>query len=195
VSGSTPTYGLPYPSLSDAPDGATQMQALATATDTALAAEAAARAAAITGLYTPKYALKTTAKSYSASTSFTNEVDLVLNLDVATAVYEIHGFISYDAPATPMFKHTIPVPIGATLRYACTHQNTSGVTYCFPCNGADTVSSYGLGIGNRLAIEIDGLISMNGNTGVIQMAFANNASGSGGFNIYEGSYLRAVRMK
>jgi hypothetical protein len=171
------------------------MAALAQAVDTALAAEATARANAITGLFQPKYALKTAQKAYSASTSFTNEVDLLLNLDVSTAIYEIHGFISYDAPATPQFKHQFVVPSGATLRYACTHQNVSQVTYCFPCNGADVVASYGQGAGNKLAIVVDGMIAMNGATGTLQLAVANNASGSGGFTIYDGSYLRAIRVK
>lgn len=47
--GTTPDYGLPYPEASDPPDGATQMQSLATAVDTLVGAAVQAGQVTIPG--------------------------------------------------------------------------------------------------------------------------------------------------
>jgi hypothetical protein len=54
--GATPVYGFPYPGIGDAPNGPSQVQALAEAVEVDLQAEAATRAAADTALSTADHA-------------------------------------------------------------------------------------------------------------------------------------------
>jgi hypothetical protein len=194
MSGSTPNYALPYPSLTDSPNGAAQIQALAAAADTALATAVAALAAQIAAINQPSYGIKATAAGLGNNTSMTPDASLAVSLNAGAGTYKINGYIKYDAGSAALFKHSFIVPTNAKVRYACTHQNTAGAQFTFPCNGADVVQSYGNNAGNVLAILIDGTAVMEGTTGTLQLQFGNINSGALGYTIYDGSYLEAVRI-
>lgn len=105
--GSTPTYSLPYPEASDAPDGPTQIAALATAVDNALGTRASAASVAANGVRLDALELRKGATA-TITQSYTTDATLYIlggttggSSGSWVSVDDQGGFLTVGATTTP----------------------------------------------------------------------------------------------
>lgn len=138
---STPTYALPYPSLSDAPNGPAQLQSLATATETAIGTLATAY-----NSLAPKLGEVVAPTMIATSSSSANSATLVVTNVIAqfTPVasgaryrFKVNGLYQCDAASNTcgfyvVWKHGSSIAITDPIVYKTldrSHPNGTGINH------------------------------------------------------------------
>jgi hypothetical protein len=189
--GVTTNYSLPYPASTDAPNGASQIQSLATAVDTAIAAATA------TQFVVPIAARKATDEGRASTTTLANDTSLVLTGLVSGAVYQVLGMIFYDGGAGGSAGHIkwkFTVPTSSTGSYGVPHQNESLVT-ALPQQQlwTDTLTAGTNGVGTGYFLFIQGIL-IPGANGSLQFQWAQDASMATNTHVLTNSFLTARRI-
>ena len=193
MSGSTPNYAFPYPSLTDSPDGASQIQALASAVDTTLAAQVAALQASISAITVPQFALKTADQSVTSNTTLQNDTALVLPV-AANAKYRFESYLDYEASGAGALKWQWSVPSGGTLRYAKIGINTGLTAEVVTLTGSAIWTAGGGGAGSLQGIHMAGTLIMGSSAGNLQLLWAQNASSTTPTIVHAQSLLALWRI-
>jgi hypothetical protein len=202
--GVTPNFSLPYPELGDAPNGPSGLEALAQAIDSTLETQVTDLQSDIAASGGLLYGYRSTnvIGASTANGNFTTDASLSVNLTDPEGLYEIRGYIKYDAGSVSWMNHMWLLPAGANMHYAVTHMNSAGNGETLPRNGPDEVPSYSTGPGNVWAITFNGVVKLGGTAGLVQFCYANYNSAPGGDSaaqqaypsIYTGSYVVAQQL-
>lgn len=191
--GVTTNYSFPYPASTDTPNGASQIQALATAVDTALAAAVA------TQFVQPLFARKATDEGRASTTTLANDTSLVLTGLVSGAIYDVNCVITYSGGSGASegdLKWSFTVPAGSTGRYSRTNQTGNSAALVLGQTDSawtDAPSAATAGVGTPLTLVIKGLLIAGAN-GSIQFQWAQQSSNSTQSHVLANSYMTARRV-
>ena len=193
MGGTTSNYALRYPSETDAPDGATQIQNLATDADAAILG------ATQTQYVQPLFARKSTDEGRASTTTLANDTSLVLTGLKAGGIYEVAGIIVYDGGASTSagnFKWNFSVPSGGSGGvYTYSRENEGGTyTGAYPANWTDTETANTTGVGTAMSVTIRGLLVV-GSNGNLQFRWCQDTSKATNTHVLTNSYLSARRVQ
>lgn len=193
--GTTATYALRYPELTDTPDGATQIKNLANDTDAAIVAATA------TQFLKPVFARKTADEARASNTTVADDGptggSLALAGLVAGAVYRVEGVLMYDGGAgasAGLFDWKFSVPAGSTMTYSYSRENPSGsYTGAYPAAGSTTVTANTTGVGTTMSVTLNGLLVCASN-GTLKLQWAQDVSKATATHLLTNSWLSARRV-
>lgn len=188
--GTTANYSLPYPASTDTPNGASQMQALAVAVDSAILAATA------TQFVLPVFARKATDESRSSTTTLANDTSLVLTGLLNAAVYEVDGVINYHGVSGGggLLDWQFAVPSGSVMTYAYSRENSSGsFTGAYPSAGTTINTANTTGVSTTMCVSLRGIIVV-GSNGSLQFKWAQHTSSATATTVEANSWLSARRV-
>ena len=202
MSSSTQNYSLPYPAVSDPPDGASQIQALAAAVDTVLAQQLGSLQGQLTAIGQPMSSRKAAAQAWPAGNGMTGDPDVQLTFSDPAGVYRVNGIVRYDADASAQYRFRFVPPAGAVFYYVTTYRSSTGnvAQDSAPSSndqaaGETVVSCWGAGQNSLLPVVFDGILVMGGSTGVLQYQACNvTGGGAYGWAHYLGSFMRTEKI-
>jgi hypothetical protein len=187
--GTTTNYSLPYPAETDAPDGASQIQSLATAVDTAILG-------AIAGQFVkPLFARKATDEGRASTTTLANDTSLVLAGLVSGGIYDVEGVIFYSGGAGASegdLKFGWATPAGSSGRYWRTHNTVSQADGKADTTWSESDAAGTNGVSTVFAHTINGLL-IAGAAGSLQFKWAQNSSNSTQSHVLANSKIKALR--
>lgn len=189
--GVTTNYSLPYPASTDAPNGASQIQALAVAVDSAIAAATA------TQFVVPLFARKATDEGRASTTTLANDTSLAVAGLISGAIYEVQALIAYDGGAGGSegdlkWKFTVPTSSSGTYGYTRARQTDGLFTGAFNSLWTDTNTAQTTGVGASMCLQIKGLLVAGAN-GTLTFQWAQNSSNVTNTHILTNSYLLVRR--
>ncbi len=184
----TTNWALPYPSANDAPNGATQIAALASAVDTALESRKTI------------YARKAADTSRSSTTTHADDPDLTVTV-AASAVYLVNCGLYYHSTSQTAgdFKAQFAAPSGAALQasvFTFAAASTATTDDLAGCVTLTTSMSCGV---VALAdpynpCQVMGLLVTGGSAGAFKVQWAQNASSGTATVLKANSYLLLQRL-
>ncbi len=184
----TTNWALPYPSANDAPNGATQIAALASAVDAALESRKTV------------YARKAGDTSRATTTTLADDPDLTVTV-AASAVYDVRINLAYHSTSQSAgdFKCQLVAPSGAAFQ---------GSVHTYTALGTGTGDDVASGVSLSGALScgvvatadpfnpclIVGLLVTGGSGGAFKVQWAQNASSGTATVLKTNSYLVAQRL-
>ena len=179
------------PRSTDTPNGASQIQALAVAVDSALLAATA------TQFVLPLFARKATDEARALTTTLANDTSLTVPGLVSGAIYEVQAVLIYDGGTGGSegdFQWKFTVPTSSTGVQAYTRQNLSG-TFTGAFGSAWTTANFAqtTGVGTSMCVQIKGLL-IPGANGTITLQWAQNSSSATNTHLLTNSYLLVRRV-
>jgi hypothetical protein len=190
--GTTTNYALPYPAASDAADGPTQIQALATAIDTKLK------------LFAPLYVEKSADESLASNTTLQNDDHLVI-AGIPVGSWELHGefFAAGTSASDQDIKLAFTFPTGAlSWSGAGLHVDWTNAANARDVNVEGTVNattsptsarSFGLATSANQPIQIKGHL-VNSAIGSLQVQWAQVTSNATATVMKQGSWMSLRRL-
>lgn len=188
----TPNRGYTYPSVNDAPNGASQMATLAGDIDDDVQAIVAGTVLAGT-----LAAYKTATESVTSSTTVQDDNDLTLNV-VANGVYDVKLVLIYDALTGGDLKWRLTGPASAAFDGV-----VHGITFAATGNTDDHApytaisqdnSQGGTGAGNTWGTSCLGLLRVAGTAGTFKVQWAQVASSGTATRMFAGSHMILRRI-
>jgi len=197
----TPIYALPYPALSDPPNGPSQFQALAEEVETELSridSSITTINATLAGIApNPIIARKTVDESVTSSTALQNDDHISFSV-TTSAVYFMDGYIAYSGAADPAggLKIDWTLPAGASLRWTSFASNYSGGLTQYDVVGQvnTTVRNYPTNAGVVMSMQPRGFLVTGGTSGTLQMRWAQVASNATPTTLLTNSMIRLIKV-
>lgn len=189
--GTTTNYSLPYPASSDTPNGASQIQALAVAVDSAIASATA------TQFVVPLFARKATDEARASTVTLANDTSLTVPGLVSGAIYEVQALIAYDGGAGGsegdiQWKFTVPTSSSGIYGYTRARQSDGVFTGAFNSLWTDTNTAQTTGVGASMCLQIKGLLVAGAN-GTLTFQWAQFTSKTTNTHVLANSYLLVRR--
>lgn len=199
---STPNFSLPYPALGDAPNGASQIQALASAVDTVLAEQVGDLQDSISAISQPLFAVRTATQTFAATTGMQGDAVLQIPFTDPAGIYAVSGAVRYDADSVAMYRFRFVPPANSTFYYVANFRHPSqnlgmnaAGSSTSQAAGETTVTCWGAGQNSLLGVQFDGILIMGGSTGNLGYQASNTVSGGTyGFSHQIGSFMRAEKI-
>jgi hypothetical protein len=185
---STTNWALPYPSANDAPNGATQIAALASAVDTALESRKTL------------YARKAADTSRNTTTTHADDPDLTVTV-AASAVYSVNCGLYYVSSSQTAgdFKAQFAAPASAVLQgsvFTFAAASAAATDDLVTCITLTTSMSCGVVLtGDPYnPCHVHGLLVTGGSSGAFKVQWAQNASSGTNTTLKANSYLLLQRL-
>lgn len=117
----------------------------------------------------------------------------------ANAVYDVQGYVIYDATSTADLKLGWTVPSGATGHWVAGAPGTGASASPFPLQTGDlsfgaSVSVGAVGVGTKIVALIRGKLATGATAGTLQLQWCQNAAEVSNTTVYTDSYLRLERV-
>ena len=188
--GVTANFSFPYPELTDAPDGPSQIEALAGAVDTKLEA-------VVTGLpFPPLPAYKASDTSRSTTTTLTGDPDLQVGVD-ANGRYFFWLFLDYEGgtQGASDLKLEWSGPSGTTIAWTPIYIGNAGAQNVGSLGGTTaTVVAGTNGSGNKRALVAVGTVFVSSTGGMLELTWAQNSSSGTATVLHGQSAMVLLRM-
>jgi hypothetical protein len=186
--GVTTNFSFPYPALTDAPDGPSQIEALAEAVDAELET-------IVSGLpYPVVTAFKASDTSRSSTTSLTADPDLSLAV-AASATYVFEGYLDYEGGTEGASDLQIEMHSVGTLRFQLWGSNTSLATIIGQTfQGSASIALGSNGASNLRGASMKGTVINASGAGTLFLSWAQNSSNSTATILHAGSWISLRRI-
>lgn len=140
-------------------------------------------------------AYKTADQSVTASTTFTDDVHLTVQVE-ANCVYDLVMILTYDALAAGDLKTQFVSPAGATIVGVASGLSTTAAasTDDFTTSWTGGANVGGLGAGSTQALYGRGLLTTAGTAGTFKLQWAQTTSSATATRVFTGSYILLRRV-
>jgi hypothetical protein len=141
---------------------------------------------------------KTADQSVTSSTATQDDTDLQLWM-APTGTYLVRGAVFYDASTVSDIKMGFTGPSGFTLPWTA---NFLPVAATVTTSGMDAAALVGntiypsgaVGVGTKIAVQITGLVTTTGTSGILKLRWAQNTSDATACTVRAGSHLTLTRV-